>query len=105
MRVIRFLKVHAILCLIHNEKIKNLNMHYETMFTLYRIVKRTAAETDPVQCEQEQVLRSKNCSISSVPSVNRGPFLYSFCNALFHYPVQFEHSLKRQGKQCHLTLL
>ena len=27
------------------------------MFTLYRIVKRRNAETDPVQREQEQVLR------------------------------------------------
>ena len=26
------------------------------MFTLYRIVKRSVAETDLVQCEQEQVL-------------------------------------------------
>ena len=75
------------------------------MFTLYRIVKRTVAETDPVQCEQEQVLRSKNCSVRSVPSVNRRPFLYSFCSALFHYPVQFENSMKRQSKQCHSTLL
>ena len=28
----------------------------KAMFTLYRIVKRSVAETDPVQCEQEQVL-------------------------------------------------
>ena len=27
------------------------------MFTLYLIVKGRVAETDPVQCEQEQVLR------------------------------------------------
>ena len=27
------------------------------MFTLYGIVKRSIAETDPVACEQEQVLR------------------------------------------------
>ena len=27
------------------------------MFTLYRIVERSVAETDPVQCEQERVLR------------------------------------------------
>ena len=26
------------------------------MFTLYRAVKRGVAESDPVQCEQEQVL-------------------------------------------------
>ena len=28
----------------------------EAMFTLYRIVKRSVAETDPVQCEQKQEL-------------------------------------------------
>ena len=31
---------------------------------------------------------------SSVPSVNRSPTRYTFCDALFHCPVQCEHSLK-----------
>ena len=30
---------------------------------------------------------------SSVPSVNRSPIRYTFCDAPFHYPVQCEHSL------------
>ena len=31
-------------------------MNTGAMYTLYWIVKRRVAETDPVQCEQEQVL-------------------------------------------------
>ena len=68
-------------------------------------------ETNPAQCEWEQeldcvvgnnifsklskvnLLRSRNCSESSFPSVNMGLILYSFCNDPFHYPVQCEHSL------------
>ena len=31
--------------------------HIEDMFTLYRVVRRSIAQTDPAQCEQEQKLR------------------------------------------------
>ena len=40
------------------------------------------------------LFRSRNCFESSVPSVNRSPIRYTFCDAPFHYPVQCEHSLK-----------
>ena len=39
------------------------------------------------------LLRSRNCSGSSVPRVNRGLSWYSLYNALLHYPVQCEHSM------------
>ena len=39
--------------------------------------------------------RSRNCFESSVPSVNRSPIRYTFCDAPFHYLVQCEHSLER----------
>ena len=40
------------------------NYSPKAMFTLYRIVKRSVAETDPVQYEQEQVL----CCVSGIKS-------------------------------------
>ena len=39
------------------------------------------------------LFRSRNCFESSIPSVNRSPIRYTFCDAPFHYPVQCEHSL------------
>ena len=40
------------------------------------------------------LFRSRNCYFeSSVPSMNRSPIRYSFCDAPFHCPVQCEHSL------------
>ena len=39
------------------------------------------------------LFRSSNCFKNSVPSVNRGPIQYTFCDSPFHYPVQCEHSL------------
>ena len=41
------------------------------------------------------LFRSRNCFESSVPSVNRSPIRYTFCNAPFHFPVQCEHSLRK----------
>ena len=66
----------------------------KAMFTLYWIVKQNVAETDPVRyssnrnkCSVELQLSHlqdhRNCSESSVPGVNGGPFWYSFCNAFF----------------------
>ena len=42
---------------------------------------------------QYVLFRSRKCFESSVPSVNRSPIWYTFCDAPFHYPVQCEHSL------------
>ena len=39
------------------------------------------------------LFRSRNCFESIIPSLNRSPIRYTFCDAPFHYPVQFEHSL------------
>ena len=39
------------------------------------------------------LFRSRNCFESSIPSVNRSPIRYTFCDAPFRYPVQCEHSL------------
>ena len=43
------------------------------------------------------LFRSRNCFESSVPSMNRSPIRYAFCDAPFHYPVQCEHSLDPQS--------
>ena len=40
------------------------------------------------------LFQSRNCFESSIPSVNRRPIRYTFCDAPFHCPVQCEHSLK-----------
>ena len=37
---------------------------------------------------------------SSVPSVNKSPIRYTFCDAPFHYPVQCEHSLTHPSQVC-----
>ena len=44
--------------------------------------------------EQYVLFRSRNCFESSVPSVNRSPIRYTFCDAPIHYPVQCEHGLR-----------
>ena len=56
------------------------------------------------------LFRSRNCFESSIPNVNRSPIRYTFCDAPFHYPVQCEHSFKRQKNNksfysCVTTLL
>ena len=43
----------------------------------------------------EQYCSGAETASSSVPSVNRNPIRYTFCDAPFHYPVQCEHSLNR----------
>ena len=40
------------------------------------------------------LFRSRNYFESSIPSVNRSPIRYTFCDAPFHCPVQCEQSLK-----------
>ena len=42
---------------------------------------------------------SRNCFESRIPSVNRSPIRYTFCDAPFHYPVQCEHSLRQSRYQ------
>ena len=60
---------------------------------------RTISKTYPIRKFQFQKLsgavlfQSRNCCESSVPSLNRSPIRYTFCDALFHYSVQCEHSL------------
>ena len=39
------------------------------------------------------LFRSRNCFETSVPSVNRSPIWYTFCNLPFHYSIQCEHYL------------
>ena len=43
------------------------------------------------------LFRSGKCFENSVPGVNRSPIRYTFCDAPFYYPVQFEHSLIGNG--------
>ena len=50
------------------------------------------------------LFRSRNCFESSVPSVNRSPIRYTFCDAPFHYPVQCENSLYKRDNSPVLTL-
>ena len=45
------------------------------------------------QRNRAALFRSRKCFESSVPSVNRRPIRYTFCDAPFHCPVQCEHSL------------
>ena len=44
------------------------------------------------------LFRNRKCFESSVSSVNRSPIRYTFCDAPFHCPVQYEHSLKWHRK-------
>ena len=57
----------------------------------------------PIKCSIRNVPLSSAEWSSSVPeqklllpSVNRSPIRYTFCDAPFHYPVQCEHSLSLQ---------
>ena len=51
------------------------------------------------------LFRSRNCFESSIPSVNRSPIPYTFCDAPFHYPVQCEHSLRVWRLNCCRTFI
>ena len=44
------------------------------------------------------LFRSRNCFESGVPSMNRSPIRYIFCDAPFHYAVQCEHSLRNDER-------
>ena len=50
---------------------------FKAMFTLYLILKRSVAETDPVQCEQEQVLRY----VAGITSFQNRAKKWSCCGA------------------------
>ena len=50
------------------------------------------------------MFRSRNCFESSIPSVNRSPIQYTFCDAPFHYPVQCEHSIKIASVKASCTM-
>ena len=59
-----------------------------------RLKNRYPIRNVPLSTASGAVLfRSRNCFESSIPSVNRSPIRYTFCDAPFHYPVQCEHSL------------
>ena len=46
-----------------------------------------------IRASRAVLFKSRDCFEGSVPSVNRSPTRYTFCNAPFHYPVQCEHYL------------
>ena len=48
---------------------------------------------------------SRNCFESSVPSVNRNPIRYTFCDAPFHYPVQCEHIHRLDTFRMHVRFI
>ena len=75
---------------------------------LIRTVSKTYTIRDTFHFQQRSgavLFRSRNCFESSVPSVNRSPIRYTFCDAPFHYPVQCEHSLSSLLRQVQVRYL
>ena len=75
---------------IFSQAIRQTWYHTQAMFTLYRIVKWSVAETDPVQCEQEQLHRCVS-GIKAMAIFTLYPT--GFCSVSKVAPVQCEQEL------------
>ena len=95
----RFFRLHAmyeyfmdVKCYVHTVPDSETENVAETDPVRYSVNSNKCSVELPLSHPQDHIflkkskvvlLRSRNCSESSVPCVNGGPFWYSFCNALF----------------------